>query len=133
MSGCECREVLDILEMYRTMIFSQQKLGKSEELTEKSVRFPGFDSNNEAKQHSYTRYLVIDLCRFPEIRNGTPYPDFNSHCKMLPTYKIMLNIWNNLSDEYDLAANEIKKILEIKSSLLKCISSVCIYCSLFPE
>jgi uncharacterized protein YfbU (UPF0304 family) len=114
MAECECREVLDILEMYRAMIFSQQKLGESEELTEKSVRFPGFDSNNEAKQHSYTRYLVIDVCR-----NGTQYPDFNSHCKMLPTYKSMLNIWNSLSDKYDLAANEIKKILEIKSSLLK--------------
>ena len=55
LSADECRSVLDILEMYRGIIFSYKQL-KETSLTDEQVKFPGFDGNFEAKHP----YLVFD-------------------------------------------------------------------------
>jgi uncharacterized protein YfbU (UPF0304 family) len=70
LSADGCREVLDILEMYRGIIYSYINLkreGIQLSLTEDDIRFPGFDGNNEGKQMSYTEYFIKDLGRYDEI------------------------------------------------------------------
>ena len=69
MSEAECREVLDILDMYRAITFSINKLDKNDALHKhRLAKFPGFDGNNEGRQMSYARYYIVDLDRYSELR-----------------------------------------------------------------
>lgn len=99
----KCREVLDILEMYRGIIYSYNNLkreGQLEKLKDEDVRFKGFDGNNETKQMSYTDYFIKDLDRYAEIEELS-HGYYNSHCQMLPKYHAMLAKW----DEYKALPN----------------------------
>lgn len=107
----ECREVIDILDMYRALTFSYKDLDDKSEIDEKEIRFPGFDGNNETSQLSYTNYFIIDLGRFNELRDNSEFPDFNSHCLMMDKYKRMLNAWNQCPDKHHLGKDQIVKIL----------------------
>ena len=86
-----CREVLDILEMYRGIIYSYNNLKRERKqlsLTEDDIRFPGFDGNNEGKQMSYTEYFSKDLGRYDEIEQLS-HGYYNSHWPktlILPRY-----------------------------------------------
>ncbi len=90
-----CREVLDILDMYRSIIFSYIKLvneKKNVNLTKDNVKFPGFDGNEETKLLLYTTYYLDDLNRYSEIKefsNGY----YNSHTQMIDKYRKMLSCW----------------------------------------
>lgn len=113
----ECREVLDILEMYRGIIYSYNSLkqkGKIETLTEEEVRFPGFDGNNEGKQMSYADYFIKDLDRYSEIEElSRGY--YNSHCQMLPRYRSMLRKWETyqtLPNRYMMNEQQIKDLIK---------------------
>ncbi len=59
LSEDECREVLDILDMYSEIAWGVEKLEEGDELKEHHLaRFPGFDGNNETNLMSYVRYFV---------------------------------------------------------------------------
>lgn len=100
LSAEECREVLEILEMYRGITYSYNALkevGQQGKLTDKDIRFKGFDGNNETKQMSYACYFIIDLDRYEEIENlANGY--YNSHYPMLSKYRQMLSMWNGYKD-----------------------------------
>lgn len=108
-----CREVLDILEMYRGIIYSFINLkreGKLKTLTESDVRFPGFDGNNEAKQMSYADYFIKDLGRYDEIEKiSQGY--YNSHSPKLAKYKAMLVKWRSLDNRYQMEEQQIQELL----------------------
>lgn len=100
----ESRLVLDILEMYRGLIFSATKLGWE---NMGKVTFLGFDGNDsiESKMYSYARYFMEDLDRYDEIRelsNG----DYNSHTKMLPKYQRMLLVFKEIPKLRHCSMNE---------------------------
>lgn len=104
-----CKWVLDILEMYRGIIYS----GK-DNMDNSKLRFPGFDCNDslEVKMYSYTRYFLEVLDRYAEIKelsNG----DYNSHMVMSPKYERMLSIWNKLnhSERYSMSQKQIEDVL----------------------
>lgn len=105
----ECKEVLDILDMYRSITFSWQRLHGSEELPEK-MKFRGFDGNNETALMGYVQYFVIDLERFDELKYGNERPYFNSHCPMLNKYRRMLSVWKQY--DFDLTEDQIASVLE---------------------
>lgn len=120
LSEHECREVLTILEMYRGIIYSYISLERKNEqggLTEKSVKFPGFDGNFEYKQMSYTKYFIDDLNRFSEIQKlSNSY--YNSHSAMLPQYKNMLVKWKSydiLPNKYLMTEQDILNLLSVKN------------------
>lgn len=99
----ECREVLDILEMFRGIIYSFEHIKKdSTQITEERIRFAGFDGNYETKQMLYCRYFVKDLDRYSEIQEicGDHF-DYNSHCGMLSAYRQMLITWNLYRKQLD--------------------------------
>lgn len=108
-----CRLVLDILDMYRGIIFSTDKLQSENRM---DVRFPGFDCNDslELKMYSYARYFLEDLGRFDEIKKLSQ-GDYNSHSEMLPKYKQMLSIWQKLPLEkrYNMSNEEINHVLNV--------------------
>ncbi|GAB6009888.1 YfbU family protein [Dysgonomonas reticulitermitis] len=115
----DCQEVLDILEMYRGIIYSYEGLkreGIEITLKDDDVKFPGFDGNHEYKQMAYVKYFIDDLDRFSEIQNlSNGY--YNSHSGMLRKYKAMLIKWNeynSLPNRYLMNEEQIRKLLSIR-------------------
>ncbi|MEY3423269.1 MAG: hypothetical protein RIR48_3599 [Bacteroidota bacterium] len=110
----QCKEIIDILNMYRALYFGYKRFKdeiNDSELEEKS-KFQGFDGNYEIKELSYVEYFVDDLKRFQEIkeyRNG-----YNSHKELLKDYKGMLKIFLNLTSEQKIKLSK-EKLLEILS------------------
>ena len=112
MTEDECREVLDILDMYRAIAFSFKKLQDKSGIDERSVRFAGFDGNNEGKQFSYAQYFIVDLGRFEELSCDAKYPDFNSHREMLGKYRRMLQKWRGYTERFELDRSQLRELLE---------------------
>lgn len=117
MSVEECRLVLDILEMFRGIIYSYlalERLHQLKEMKKEDVRFVGFDGNNETKYMFYARYFINDLDRYSEIQEIS-YPDYNSHAELLPTYRVMLNRWRDFQEKlpnpYLMTEEQIKVVL----------------------
>jgi uncharacterized protein YfbU (UPF0304 family) len=115
MSEEECREVLDILDMYRAITFSFQRLEEAGEslegLTRNDIGFQGFDGNNETKQMSYTQYFVHDLGRFQELTDGNKYKDFNSHFPTMDLYRRMLDEWRKKGKSFELSGKDMLNLL----------------------
>lgn len=108
----ECREVLDVLDMYRAITFSLSKLVDDDPLrSHHSAKFRGFDGNNEGSRRSYVRYFIIDLERYEELKDGD-YPSFNSHTPMIDRYKRMLEAWRPYRSNFELSRPQISSILE---------------------
>ncbi|OFR41231.1 YfbU family protein [Porphyromonas sp. HMSC065F10] len=115
----ECRKVLDILEMYRGIIYSYRALKRENtdiSLTDEDVKFPGFDGNNECYHMAYVKYFIDDLDRYSEIQelsNGY----YNSHHRMLSQYEKMLEKWNefeSLPNRYLMNEEQIRELLNSK-------------------
>ncbi|MBU1391308.1 MAG: YfbU family protein [Gammaproteobacteria bacterium] len=111
MSEDETKEVLDILEMHRAIIWSYADLSENTDIGSKYF-FRGFDGNEESAQLSYCHYFIVNLDRYQELIKNKEYPDFNSHCNMLPKYRRMLAVWKAEKKIYDLMLSlaQIEKI-----------------------
>lgn len=110
MTEDECREVLDILDMYRSIIFSRND--NASDLSEDEVSFKGFDGNNETNQLAYARYVIEDLGRFDEIKKlGAGI--HNSHIPMLHKYRRMLSKWNEYPSKHSMSHEQIINLLEV--------------------
>ncbi|HDR4898605.1 TPA: YfbU family protein [Bacillus cereus] len=112
----ECREVLDILSMYRSIVFSTNNLSEEEQKEVKSkhtIYFEGFDANDEyeVKLLMYARYFIVDKERFHEFKESEEYPYFNSHTPMLQKYRRMLDKYNKLERKHKLLKNDILALL----------------------
>lgn len=106
-----CKLVLNILDMYRGLIFSANLL-KWE--NKDSVKFPGFDSNHslEVKMYSYAEYFMDDLGRYIEIKELS-CGEYNSHREMLAKYKRMLEVWNDIpyNERFNMTEIQMNKTL----------------------
>lgn len=110
----ECREVLDILDMYRAITFGLTKLEASDPLRIGYLaKFRGFDGNNEGQLMAYVRYFIMDLGRYDELKEGK-LPSFNSHMPMLATYQKMLEVWKRFANKFELSRDQIAEILGVE-------------------
>ncbi len=108
----QCREVIDILDMYSEIAWGLEKLDEGDELKKHHrARFPGFDGNHETHLMAYVRYFVVDLDRFSNLKRDE-YPYFNSHCPMLDTYRKMLERWRAFDSRHQLNREKIAALLE---------------------
>lgn len=110
----QCREVVDVLAMYRAITFSLRDQTEADDPLREHymAKFHGFDGNNEGAQFGYTRYFIIELERFEELRYGSEYPDFNSHAPMLGRYRRMLAVWREFADDHVLSRDQLSAILD---------------------
>lgn len=80
------------------------------------VTFLGFDGNDsiEAKMRNYVRYLIEELGRYDEIKKFSNM-DYNSHSEMLPKYKRMLSLFNEIpqQEKYSMNENVLNSILNV--------------------
>lgn len=108
----DCRFVLDVLEMYRGLIFSALQINETDIVNK--VKFRGFDFNDnlEARMASYARNFVFDLRRYDEIKTNSN-GDFSSHMIMQNKYQRMLSIWKEYEYmvRYHLSKEQIESIL----------------------
>ncbi len=108
----ECREVLDILDMYWALRDSFSRLSDKSDIPERDVQFRGFDGNSGSGRLEYARFLVIEQNRWNEVLDGRPEFDFNSHSTVIDMYRRMLNKWISMGKKHDLLGDEIKGILD---------------------
>lgn len=93
-SPSEVALVMDVLEMWDSLERAHEKLGtKEKERVDKeahpfgkTVRFRGFDGNNESSRLSIARFLIEKMDRFEKFKGR----DLNSHAPSLGTYDRML-------------------------------------------
>jgi len=111
----ECRKVLDILDMYRALSMVEKALADKEFEGKYWLRFKGFDGNNESEYLAYSRYFIVDLGRFDELRYGQAVPDFNSHLPSMPKYSAMLDEWDRLGRSFNLTVGDAVDILSAKA------------------
>lgn len=111
LSEDECKEVLEILSMYRALTFSYQNLADKTGIEEEDIHFDGFDGNEETSQYFYVKYFIVDLGRFDELTYKEKNPDFNSHLPMLDRYRRMLSVWRSYRDNHKLNNEQILSIL----------------------
>lgn len=105
----QCREVHEILEMFRALTLSLGRLKDRSGIDEGAVAFDGFDGHEEAKLMGYARFVLDDEERFPELRPGAG-DDFNSHRPMLDRYRRMLREWRACADRANLTRDDIRRI-----------------------
>jgi uncharacterized protein len=112
MPDAQCKHILKILNMYRAITFSFKKLSDKSGLDESQIRFPGFDGNNEAKEFSYAKYLIFDLGKFQELRNGEKDLDLNSHRPILDQYSRMVELWKTYVNRNELNRQNLVDLLK---------------------
>ncbi|MGR5286671.1 YfbU family protein [Vibrio maritimus] len=112
--GClvedECREVIDIMEMYHAMQESNKMLSEEDrkDVDQRRLQFLGFDIATEAQLVNYVRFLVDSEGLYPQFDKGDHH--FNSHVPMLDKYRRMLVTWRNCPRQYHLSSAEFRQI-----------------------
>ena len=109
-----CREVMDILDMYRALSDSCNRLEEKEGIEKKKIQFDGFDGNDSSGRFFYARFLILSQGRWQEVLEGRPGFDLNSHSSVIEIYRRMLNVWNELGKKFDLTRDEIRQILDAR-------------------
>lgn len=126
LSNQDCRRVIDILQMFRIITFSIDRLeGDGKPIDSKlarSLRFSGFDHNDSLEGHMarYVRYQMRDKNHWEELQPQVAESDNgNSHMQMLGIYMRMLTEYRRImkgrersyrSDDYLLSAEELASI-----------------------
>ena len=112
-------EQYEILEMLRCMTFSFDNLEDVTGLDREDYIFRGFDGNDneEAKYYEYAEWLIKSNGKYQEFKDC----EFNSHSKILPEYKGMLERFGKLAKtrtngihSADLSADELNYIIDKK-------------------
>lgn len=113
--------VIDILNMYRDITFSKNKLSSEDSkiLADEITYFKGFDFNDslEVRLGGYAQFFIEKLDRFKELVEDKDFDGFNSHWEMVKSYEDYLNNYNHIKhcSDYkfgELSAKQIKEILK---------------------
>ncbi|EKO3925466.1 YfbU family protein [Vibrio metschnikovii] len=110
-SEAQCREVIDVMEMYHAMQESYKMLDSklSSDVDARRLNFLGYDSASEAQLVNYVRFLINTEGLYPQFERGEHH--FNSQVAMGEKYRRMLTTWRNCPRQYHLSANELNKII----------------------
>ena len=97
--------VVSILSLYEVIQDSFDALSDKGSLNEDSVKFPGFDGNNEGE---YMRFFsaLVENDQFAHVKANK-----NSHMQKVSTYTNMLDKWESLGKDYQLSLDDIEAIL----------------------
>jgi uncharacterized protein YfbU (UPF0304 family) len=105
----KCREVRDILEMFRALQNALHQLPPGS-VKAHDVTFQGFDGNEEGAQHAYARFLIETQGKWRESK----IPDLNAHWPRLGAYRAMCNAWHASADKWHLTVEDLERIVSHK-------------------
>jgi hypothetical protein len=109
LSEQECRELFDILKMWRSLVTAYHHLGSEDkDAIEGPIEFMGFDGEDEARLLSYVRYIIRECGLFTELDSGG---DLDSGMPMLEWYRNMLGEWQGCSEKEFLSREDIVRIM----------------------
>lgn len=103
----DCREVIDILEMFRMLGNAEKLLPADSPIDREDLKFGGFDGNDEGPQFSLASFLIKDQGRWQESK----IDDLNSHGPKLKTYRQMLERWKASEDRHHLTSEDVARIV----------------------
>lgn len=86
-------EVYSILHMFRDISCSYSQYNPNQELPY-SIRFLGFDGNEESEHYWYCYYLVNHAHKYEEYQ----HTELNSHSNQLDRYRRMLEYYNSITN-----------------------------------
>lgn len=106
----ECREIINIMEMYHAMQESNRMLSEEEraKVDQRRLQFLGFDIASESQLVHYVRFLVDSEGLYPHFDKADHH--FNAQMPMLDKYRRMLTTWKNCPRQYHLSATEFTQI-----------------------
>lgn len=106
----ECREIINIMEMYHAMQESNKMLTEEDrkEVDQRRLQFLGFDIASEHQLVNYVRFLVDSEGLYPQFDKGDHH--FNAQMPMLDKYRRMLTTWRNCPRQYHLSTAEFIQI-----------------------
>ncbi len=114
-----CNEVIDILDMYRSITISYKNLPETD-ISPNDILFSGFDMTSEEYHYGYATFYLNELGRYEELLQGNPRRDLNSHGPTLRRYRRMLEWWKPFLEEeqlesinYTLNEEQIKELLSL--------------------
>jgi uncharacterized protein YfbU (UPF0304 family) len=126
LSKQDCRRVVDILQMFRIITYSIERLAENGESLDEGLlyglRFRGFDHNDSLEGHMarYVRYQMRDEHHWAELQPQAAESDNgNSHMRMLDVYMRMLTEYRKIMktrdrvfdrDAYFLSTDELRAI-----------------------
>ena len=108
------KETTNILSMFSSLNNSYNSLSPTEKAeidassSAYSLKYRGFDGNNEGEYLSTVDFLTVNLARYTDLKIQ---PGLNSHSPMFDNYNDMYSIWHDLH-KYELNASEIKQVIE---------------------
>lgn len=106
-----CKEVVDVMAMFRALNQGYDRLDDKEGIDAYRLRFHGFDGNNEGSLMAYAQYYCNhDGGRFAEFQEQDGFDDFNSHVEMLDRYRAMMTEWNKSANKNKLTKEDIARI-----------------------
>lgn len=114
--------VVDVLDMWRFLEEDYDRFSEEEKselagkiAPYKTVRFSGFDGNEEGECYSIALFLVRDLKRFS--RFGEEQRSLNSHCNMVENYRNMLQVFEPIRKTLDFGRRmTVEQMAEIISA-----------------
>ncbi len=114
-----CEELYDLLDMFRILRFSYDKLSEKErsQVKESDISFRGFDGNDntESLLMNYARFIFRDE-KYGELEE--PMKRFsdngNSHCQNLPMYRRMYRCFDPMWRKNPLITQELLSLSEIQ-------------------
>jgi uncharacterized protein YfbU (UPF0304 family) len=106
----ECREIINIMEMYHAMQESNKMLSEEErnKVDQRRLEFLGFDIASESQLVHYVRFLVESEGLYPQFDKGDHH--FNAQMPMMDKYRRMYTTWRNCPRQYHLSATEFAQI-----------------------
>jgi uncharacterized protein YfbU (UPF0304 family) len=96
-----------VLEMFTALRHAWDASKDKAGIEEWQVRFGGFDPNRETAYHSYARYLIVDLRKFPDLLGDV---DHATKAPMLGRYQVMLAEWSRSKEKRKLAKADLVRI-----------------------
>ena len=89
--------VLDILDFYTAVeLYKKNNPTDEEILNHQYSEFRGFDGNHEGQYWGFVRFLIEKQNKFSEVGAlRKKHDNYNSHDKMIPTYKEIVRVWKS--------------------------------------
>lgn len=101
----------NILTMYR--VIEDLKINSGQTFDNYSMSyFTGFDGNNESTYLSYTMFLIEEQGLYQEQHHYFSKHGLNTHSPMLSKYKRMTQVWEHLTNKWEINQDDVIKIFE---------------------
>ena len=101
------REVADVLDMFRILKSSYERLDDKTGIQSHDIEFRGFDGNGSEGHFGLASFMIEDLGRWSEFRAS----ELNSHSYVLPGYRDTLAVSRHAADKHNLSKQEILDII----------------------